>query len=103
MVAIKQLSFVWFYKIPIEFSDHRQIGLIHGLYKVLTKILSNRLEHVRHDLFLMIANKMVHDLQISKGQGTIFKVDFHKAFDSVSWNYLDKIIGLWVWGLIREV
>jgi len=41
----------------------------------------------------MIADKMVHDLQSSKGQGMIFKVDFHKGFDSISWNYLDDIMG----------
>jgi hypothetical protein len=23
----------------------------------------------------------------------IFKVDFHKAFDSVSWDYLDEVVG----------
>jgi hypothetical protein len=41
----------------------------------------------------MIANKMVHDLPSSRGQGMIFKVDFHGAFHSVSWNYLDEIMG----------
>jgi hypothetical protein len=50
MVAIKQLSFVWFYKIPIEFSDYRPIGLIHSRYKVLARILSNRLKDVSQDL-----------------------------------------------------
>jgi hypothetical protein len=49
-VAIKQLSFVWFYKIPIEFSDYRPIGLIHGIYKVRANILSNILKHVSQDL-----------------------------------------------------
>jgi len=50
MVAIKQLSFVWFYKIPIEFSDYRLIGLIHGIYKVHANILFNRFKHVSQDL-----------------------------------------------------
>jgi hypothetical protein len=50
MVAIKQLSFERFYKIPIEFSNHRLIGLIHGIYKVRANILSNKLKHVSQDL-----------------------------------------------------
>jgi len=35
----------------------------------------------------------VSDLKKQKAAGLIFKIDFHKAFDSVSWNYLDDIMG----------
>jgi mannosylglycoprotein endo-beta-mannosidase len=62
-------------KFPTQFSDYRPISLTHGLYKVVAKILSNRLKHVIRDLIsdsqtffitgcrivdvLMIANEMV--------------------------------------------
>jgi hypothetical protein len=41
----------------------------------------------------MIANELVSDLKKRKAAGLIFKIDFHKAFDSVSWDYLDDIMG----------
>jgi hypothetical protein len=40
----------------------------------------------------MIANELVSDLKKQKAAGLIFKIDFHKAFDSVSWDYLDDIM-----------
>jgi hypothetical protein len=41
----------------------------------------------------MIANELVSDLKNRKAAGLIFKIDFYKAFDSVSWDYLDYIMG----------
>lgn len=70
-------------KFPAQFSDYRPIISIHRLYKVVAKLLSNRLKHVIQDLIsdsqtafiagrqiidaFMIANKVVHDLQSSRG------------------------------------
>jgi len=36
----------------------------------------------------LIAIEIVHDLQANGKTGMIFKVDFHKAFDTVLWDYL---------------
>jgi len=39
----------------------------------------------------MIANEVIHSLKSSGHSCMIFKVDFHKAFDSVLWEYLVDI------------
>nr|GEZ49705.1 RNA-directed DNA polymerase, eukaryota [Tanacetum cinerariifolium] len=59
-------------------TDFKPISLIGCVYKVVTKILSNRLAMVITDL--------------KKKQAMIFKVDFAKAYDSVRWDYLLDVL-----------
>ena len=40
----------------------------------------------------MIANEVVYDLKRSQRSGLIFNVDFQKAFDSILWDYIDKVM-----------
>nr|GEX42708.1 RNA-directed DNA polymerase, eukaryota [Tanacetum cinerariifolium] len=61
--------------------DFRPISLIGSLYKIITKILANRLVGVLGD----IVNEI-------KKQTLIFNVDFEKAYDSVRWDFLDDIL-----------
>ncbi|GJZ83177.1 RNA-directed DNA polymerase, eukaryota, reverse transcriptase zinc-binding domain protein [Tanacetum coccineum] len=62
--------------------DFRPISLIGSLYKIIAKILANRLVGVLGD----IVNES------KKKQSLIFKVDFEKAYDSVRWDFLDDIL-----------
>ena len=94
---------------PIEFKDFQPISMIHGIYKIIAKILASKLKTVMQDInslnqsaFIadrniidgfMIANELVSDLKKQKAAGLIFKIDFHKAFDSISWDYLNDIMG----------
>ncbi|GJT83240.1 RNA-directed DNA polymerase, eukaryota, reverse transcriptase zinc-binding domain protein [Tanacetum coccineum] len=73
---------------PIHIKDFHPIPLIGIQYKIIAKILANR-EVI--DWFKKIKKKML-----------IFKVDFKKAFDSVSWKYLDFVL-LISSGLIRGI
>ncbi|GJV53561.1 RNA-directed DNA polymerase, eukaryota [Tanacetum coccineum] len=52
--------------------DFRPITLIGSIYKIITKILANRMVFVLEDL--------------------VDEVDFEKAYDSVRWDYLDDIL-----------
>lgn len=40
----------------------------------------------------MIGNEVLHLLAVRKERALMFKIDFHKAFDSVSWVYLESVI-----------
>ncbi|GJS84297.1 RNA-directed DNA polymerase, eukaryota [Tanacetum coccineum] len=88
--------------------DFRPISLIGSLYKIIAKILANRLVGVLGDIvnevqLAFIAERQILDgpfilneiLQWSKTkkkQSLIFKVDFEKAYDSVRWDFLDDIL-----------
>jgi hypothetical protein len=41
---------------------------------------------------VFIANKIINHLKRRKPKGYLLKLDFHKAFDSVIWEYLDEVM-----------
>nr|GEY62627.1 RNA-directed DNA polymerase, eukaryota [Tanacetum cinerariifolium] len=91
-------------------TNFRPIILIGCVYKVFTKILTNRLATVISDLVSDIQSTFVANRQILDGsfilnellawckrkkkQAIIFKVDFAKAYDSV-WRFLSQDGSLW--------
>ncbi|GJZ07488.1 RNA-directed DNA polymerase, eukaryota, reverse transcriptase zinc-binding domain protein [Tanacetum coccineum] len=88
--------------------DFRPITLIRSLYKIIAKILANRLVVVLEDLVsdvqsafmakrqildgLFILNELFQWCKMKKKHTMIFKVDFEKAYDSVRWDYLDDVL-----------
>ncbi|XP_071687637.1 uncharacterized protein [Rutidosis leptorrhynchoides] len=89
---------------PIGFNEYRPICLIGCYYKILTKLLSNRLAKIIHKIIgseqtaflkgrnildsVLIANEIIDELKRKKQKGLIFKVDFEKAFDCIEWDFL---------------
>ncbi|GJQ98326.1 putative RNA-directed DNA polymerase, eukaryota, reverse transcriptase zinc-binding domain protein [Tanacetum coccineum] len=65
---------------PIFINDFRPISLIGCQYKVIAKILANRLA-----LVIFLAKK-------HKKRLLLIKVDFEKAFDTLSWAFLNSIM-----------
>ncbi|GJX92097.1 RNA-directed DNA polymerase, eukaryota [Tanacetum coccineum] len=61
--------------------DFRPISLIGSIYKIIAKILTNRLINVLGDI---VSEK--------KQKSLIFKVDFEKAYDSVRWDFLEAVL-----------
>nr|GFA74279.1 cysteine-rich receptor-like protein kinase [Tanacetum cinerariifolium] len=88
--------------------DFRQISLIGSMYKIIAKILANRLVGVLGDIvnevqsaFIterqildgpFILNEVIQWCKLKKKQSLIFKVDFEKAYDSVRWDFLDDVL-----------
>ncbi|GJT33965.1 RNA-directed DNA polymerase, eukaryota [Tanacetum coccineum] len=88
--------------------DFRPISLIGSLYKIIAKLLSNRLVMVLGDIVSDVQTAFVKDRQILDGpfilneliqwckvkkkHSFLFKIDFEKAYDSVRWDYLDDIL-----------
>nr|GEY31218.1 RNA-directed DNA polymerase, eukaryota, reverse transcriptase zinc-binding domain protein [Tanacetum cinerariifolium] len=88
--------------------DLRPISLIGCIYKIIAKILTNRLVGLIGDIvnevqsaFIadrqildgpFILNEVMHWCTVKKKQALIFKVDLEKAYDSVRWDFLDEVL-----------
>ncbi|KAJ0727756.1 putative RNA-directed DNA polymerase [Helianthus annuus] len=95
-------------KDPASPMDFRPISLIGVINKVISKVLVNRLKGImgkiiseEQSAFLagrnimdgpLILNEIVSWLKVKKKVGMIFKVDINKAYDSLSWKFLDSIM-----------
>ncbi|GJS75512.1 putative RNA-directed DNA polymerase, eukaryota, reverse transcriptase zinc-binding domain protein [Tanacetum coccineum] len=93
---------------PTLITDFCPISLISIHYKIISKILANRLSKVIDKIVskeqsAFIAGRQIFDGPVilseiiewykkRKKKLLIFKVDFEKAFDSKSWNYLIHIL-----------
>jgi hypothetical protein len=93
---------------PQQLNDFRPISLVGCMYKVLAKILANRLRIVIGSVVsdaqsafvkgkqildgILIANEAVDEARRYKKEMLLFKVDFEKAYDSVDLKYLDEVM-----------
>nr|GEX41763.1 RNA-directed DNA polymerase, eukaryota [Tanacetum cinerariifolium] len=92
---------------PKIINDYRPISLIGNIYKVVIKVLANRLSTISdiisdvQSAFLpnrqilygpFIINELLSWCKHKKKQIMMFKVDFAKAYDSVRWDYLDDVL-----------
>lgn len=89
---------------PLCLVDYRPINLIECVYKVISKVLANRLKKVIgsevgevQSAFIagknildgpLMINELVMWLKKTNREALILKVDFNKLFDSLSWDFL---------------
>ncbi|GKU89268.1 hypothetical protein SLEP1_g3431 [Rubroshorea leprosula] len=90
---------------PEQFKEYRPISLIGCLYKLLAKVLANRLKMVMEGIIsesqaafiggrqlvdsVLVLNEVVHEVKWRKQECFILKADFEKAYDCVDWGFLD--------------
>ncbi|KAL6339823.1 hypothetical protein AAG906_034911 [Vitis piasezkii] len=80
-----------------DMGDFRPISLLGGLYKLLAKVVvsldQNAFVKGRQILDAsLIANEVIDTWQKRKEKGLICKLDIEKAYDSISWDFLMKIL-----------
>ncbi|GJW80372.1 RNA-directed DNA polymerase, eukaryota [Tanacetum coccineum] len=87
---------------------NRDVSNIGCVYKVISKILASRLAKVISSVIgpnqtafisdkqildgCLIANEIIRMTSIKNHKLLLFKVDFEKAFDSVSWSFLQDVM-----------
>ena len=88
----------------VEVKDFRPISLVGGIYKIISKVLANRLRRVAHGLIsdsqyafvkgrqifdsVLIASECIDSRLKSGVPGVLCKLDVEKVYDHVSWDFL---------------
>ena len=83
-----------------DLKDLRPISLVEGLYKILAKVLANRIKRVMGQVIspaqsafvegrkildvVLIANEVVDSILRRKESGIVCKLDIEKAYDHIS-------------------
>ncbi|WCJ31853.1 Polynucleotidyl transferase ribonuclease H-like superfamily protein [Euphorbia peplus] len=95
---------------PETFGDLRPISLCNVVYKIITKLIANRLKSVMPQLVLphqtsfvagrnitdntIIAQEAIHTMRKKTGQSgwMAIKVDLEKAYDRLCWDFIDDTL-----------
>lgn len=89
-------------------NDYRPISLIGVQYKIISKLSANWISKVINDVVSSEQYAFVHDRQILDGplmvnelvewykkrrkKMMVLKIDFEKAYDSIDWDFLDRMM-----------
>eukprot|EP00253_Pinus_taeda_P020218 PITA_20218 len=87
---------------------YRPIALCNIIYKLISKVLANRLKPLLPLLIsqeqigyvegrqimdgVILSNEVIHSLKLLKKPGMILKLDLSKAFDKLSWCYIQQML-----------
>ena len=91
-----------------DLKDFRPINLVGSLYKLIAKVLANRLKKVMNGLVnpaqnafvegrqildvSLIANEVIDSMQKRKERGILCKLDIEKAYDQINWSFILKVL-----------
>ncbi|GJV82914.1 hypothetical protein Tco_1522812 [Tanacetum coccineum] len=94
---------------PLKVNDYRPISCCNVLYKCISKIITNRIiEGIKEVVSdnqsafvpgrsisdnILITQELMHNYHLDRGPPRCaFKVDIQKAYDTVDWSFLDRIL-----------
>ena len=88
--------------------DFRPISLVGSVYKLIVKVLANRLEKVMHGLVntaqnafvegrqildaSLIANEVIDLILMKKERGLLCKLDIEKTYDQMDWSFVLNVL-----------
>ncbi|GJV39999.1 hypothetical protein Tco_1418439 [Tanacetum coccineum] len=95
---------------PTRINDYRPISCCNVIYKVISKLITNRIKEGLQDIVsdnqsafvpgrsisdnILITQELMHNYHLNKGpHRCAFKIDIQKAYDTVDWKFLRDILG----------
>ena len=110
---VKSLNFTFLVMVPKkegvdDFKDFRPISLVGSLYKLIAKVLANRLKkemgnvvNKAQNTFMegkqildasLIANEVIYSMVRRNEKGILCKLDVEKAYDKLNWKFLLMVL-----------
>ncbi|GJV38022.1 hypothetical protein Tco_1410499 [Tanacetum coccineum] len=94
---------------PLRVNDYRPISCCNVLFKCISKIIANRIKHSLKYLVspnqsafvqgrsisdnILLTQELMHNYHLDRGSPRCaFKVDIQKAYDTVDWEFLRRIL-----------
>jgi hypothetical protein len=90
---------------PIKYQS---ISLCNVIFKIITKVITNRLKPLLHLLIspeqtgyvegrkimdgIILVHEVIHSLKTTNKTGILLKLDLSKSFDHLSWEYIEKTL-----------